>query len=554
MPVRHLFGVLLAGGLALSGCSLLPGGDPAPPGRQEAPGLTNTAWRPASRDTVARGGTLRLATTAIPANFNPLQADNADSEAAKIFAPTTGNAIRVTADGGWRVDPDYAESVTVTDKKPLTVQVKLNRNAVWQAGTAITANDMVAFWKAQNGSNSDFEVSSTAGYQDIAKVQPGKGEFSYTVVFKKPIADWPQYVYPRLPAGVSSSPKLFNTGFRTKAISSNGPYVITAIDATRGAVTERRNPRWWGAAPRLKAILWHAAEPAVQAKAFAAGELDAVDLDASNYAIAGSTGLRQRARGLEWTQLTLNGARGPLKDVDVRRAVAHAIDRSRIAGLSAANVRAPGSPLGSLIYLPGQRGYRDSSRVIAYDPARSRSLLAKAGYRRGSDGTVRRKGKPLRLTMPVAAETPTNRDRSRRIAADLKKVGIGVRLRTVPASKFFNRYVVALDFDLVTFSWRGSAFPVAAAEPLFYPVDSGQNFTGLEDDTTAAVWDEAKAELDDKRRARLVGELDARLLADVPMVPLAVTPIVFAVRKTLRNYGAAQFEQPDWTAVGFSTK
>jgi peptide/nickel transport system substrate-binding protein len=33
-----------------------------------------------------------------------------------------------------------------------------------------------------------------------------------------------------------------------------------------------------------------------------------------------------------------------------------------------------------------------------------------------------------------------------------------------------------------------------------------------------------------------------------------VTPIAVAVRKGLVNYGAAQFEQPDWTVVGFTKK
>ena len=35
------------------------------------------------------------------------------------------------------------------------------------------------------------------------------------------------------------------------------------------------------------------------------------------------------------------------------------------------------------------------------------------------------------------------------------------------------------------------------------------------------------------------------------MIPLSVTPTVMAVREDLRNYGAAQFEEPDWTIVGF---
>ena len=39
----------------------------------------------------------------------------------------------------------------------------------------------------------------------------------------------------------------------------------------------------------------------------------------------------QRAGGARWSHLTLNGGRGPLKDVDVRRAVAAAIDREALA-------------------------------------------------------------------------------------------------------------------------------------------------------------------------------------------------------------------------------
>jgi peptide/nickel transport system substrate-binding protein len=51
-----------------------------------------------------------------------------------------------------------------------------------------------------------------------------------------------------------------------------------------------------------------------------------------------------------------------------------------------------------------------------------------------------------------------------------------------------------------------------------------------------------------------VAKLDEWLFDDASVIPLAVTPVAVGVRKGLVNYGAAQFEQPDWTTVGFVKK
>ena len=107
--------------------------------------------------------------------------------------------------------------------------------------------------------------------------------------------------------------------------------MVTSIDAATGTVTEKPNPRWWGTKPKLSSIVWRIAAPEIQAKAYAADELDAINVDATTYASARKHGMIQKAAGTEWSQLTLNGARGPLKDANVRRAVAHAIDRNKIA-------------------------------------------------------------------------------------------------------------------------------------------------------------------------------------------------------------------------------
>jgi peptide/nickel transport system substrate-binding protein len=556
-PAATVASFLLAGSLVLSGCSSTSDSDaqdstsPAPSRKAER---TSTAWTSAAPAEVAAGGTLRLAAATLPASFNPQHADAANTDAARILAPTVGGAIRITQDGGWKVDPDYAESVRVTDKDPLKVKVSLNRQAVWQGGTPITAADMIAFWKAQNGSNDAYEVSSTTGYEDISDVEQGTDKFTYTVTFKKRTAEWPLYVYPRLPANVSSKASSFNSGFRKRAIPANGPFVVKSIDVRKGLITQTPNPRWWGDRPKLRTITWNVATPALQAKAFAVDELDAADLEAATYATVKDVGRVQRAPGLEWSQVTVNGGRGPLKDVNVRRAVARAIDRDALAVTAAKGLGARPSTVGSLMLLPGQRGYRDSSRSISYDPKAAAALLKKAGWTKGAGGKLVRDGRPLTLTMPVPRSTPSNSRRAVAIKRDLARIGVTLQLRRVPAARFFDPIVQSLDFDLVTFTRRGSAFPIGATKPLFYPIDSAQNFTGIGPARFGEGFDTVLGTLNDDLRARRVAKLDKVLLDEVPMIPLAVTPLVVAVQDDVVNYGAAQFEQPDWTRVGFTRK
>jgi peptide/nickel transport system substrate-binding protein len=541
--------IVLAGGYWWLGGDE-PGAGPA----SSTEALPTTAWDRAQAASVTAGGRLRLAVSAWPGNLNPVQADGAGASTAQVLAPTTGSPVRITTDGGWRVDSDYARSVDVIDKKPLTVRVRLNRDAVWQDGTPITAKDMTTFQRAMSGDVKSLEVASTDGFDDIASVKRGGDRFEYTVTFSSARSDWPKYIYPRLPADLSAKPKAFNRGFRSKAVPSNGPFVVASVDQKTGTITEERNPRWWGRTPRLERVVWRIADPSVQAKAFGAGELDAASIDGSTYDEVADQGSVQRAAGGTWSHLTLNGGRGPLKDVDVRRAVAAAIDRDALASMAGKGVGAPGRTAGSVLLVPGQRGYRDAAaRELPSGQDEARALLEKAGYRQ-VDGKATRKGKPLTLTLPVPSDTPTSKARVKAIAGDLQAAGITVKTPMVNAARFFRDRVVPLDFDLVTFTWPASPFPVEAAERRFRPIDSPQNYTGVTDKKLNGRWDDAAGALDEDERADLVHDLDARLMRQAVVVPLSMLPDVVVVRRGLVNYGASTFEQPDFTIVGFRAK
>jgi len=553
VPVVALLLVCLTGG-----CSLLGGSDEPSGGGTTQRALPNVAWKQASAAQVRDGGTLRLGIDVLPANLNPDHASNSDSDLSRLMSPTRGSAVRITADGGWEVDHAYAKSVKVVSRSPLAVEVVLNPKAVWQDGSPIRAGDMEAYTKARDGSNGTYEVSSTRGYDDIESVTPGDDDTSYTVTFERPIADWPQFVYPALPAKAASKAKTFNQGFTDRAVPSNGPFVVSEIDRDQGRLVMKRNPRWWGTTPKLESIVWQAAKPQVQLKAVAAGELDVVRVPAtllSPTPEVGDQASLQVAAGTEWTQLTMNGASGPLREVEVRRAVAAALDRTTFARQAARGTDAGPVVMGSFIHVPGQAGYVDESDRLKHGRAVAAELLDEAGWTLADDAKVRtRKGKPLALVMPVPATTRTSQARAATVVKQLGAVGIRVDLQSVPDDEYFTERIIPLDFDLASFSYVGTPFPIVETEALFHPIDSGQNVTGLDDSKLGDLWDKANRALSESDRAKRVRALDERLFRDVPIVPLGVAPTVAAVRAGVVNIGAAQFRDPDWTVVGFRLK
>jgi peptide/nickel transport system substrate-binding protein len=92
-----------------------------------------------------------------------------------------------------------------------------------------------------------------------------------------------------------------------------------------------------------------------------------------------------------WVQLVpqfVDPQPGVVADVQLRRALAHAIDRQEIADTLMAGM----SPVAHSILSPNQPAYREIEAAIpryGYDPTRAAQLLEDRGYRKGADGIYR---------------------------------------------------------------------------------------------------------------------------------------------------------------------
>ncbi|MFF5363559.1 ABC transporter family substrate-binding protein [Streptomyces scabiei] len=120
-------------------------------------------------------------------------------------------------------------------------------------------------------------------------------------------------------------------------------------------------------------------------------------------------------RSLEpaFTQLALNGSDGPLADERVRRAVARAIDREKLAALVLEPLGLPAEPVGSHLALAGQAAYADNSGALGdQDADEARALLADAGWEQGGPLEP---GEPLQESKKAAGaegEKPGKKDAS----------------------------------------------------------------------------------------------------------------------------------------------
>ena len=168
--------------------------------------------------------------------------------------------------------------------------------------------------------------------------------------------------------------------------------------------------------------------------------------------------------------------------------------------------------------------------------------------------SVREKdGKKLAFTIIVPADTKSNEDRAAQVLTNLNAIGFEVKVQTVPSDAYFDEYITPKNFDAVTFSWVGTAFPQTSAINTFYPVASQQDYTNLDQDAELAeLAEKMKSELDPAERIKASNEFSKIVATGFHVIPFYATPIIVGVKQGLVNYGASQFETADWTEVGFT--
>ncbi len=227
-----------------------------------------------------------------------------------------------------------------------------------------------------------------------------------------------------------------------------------------------------------------------------------------------------------------------LKDVRIRRAIAHAIDRDRIVRTK---LHGKAQPATSLLppfhwaYSPPENG---QAPALRYDPAESKRLLDEAGYP-DPDGD----GPKPRFTLLYKTSTDALPVAiARVIAAQLGEVGIGVEVRPLEFHIFLSD-VKKGNYHLYTLQSAEIAEPNmfrnflhSAYAPSNKNLDAGINRMRYRNADMDALLDDGQREMDRQKRRALYQQVQALLLRDLPMLPLWHPDNVVVTRREVDGY------------------
>ncbi|WP_232660323.1 ABC transporter family substrate-binding protein [Pseudonocardia sp. TRM90224] len=549
--------VLALAALVLTACGGGGGGAGAPgaAGVDELQRGVNDV-NPVPRDQVRDGGDMRWPLDAIPDNFNINHVDGNLVETRDIVDSLLPGAFKRQADASVVVDTDYFTSIELTSKSPQVVTYTINPKASWDDGTPITWSDLQAQWQALNGKNAAYRPASTSGYENIGSVERGADDKQAVVTFASPYGEWKalyEFIYP---AATNRDPEAFNKAWVNTIGVTAGPFRTENVDTTAQTVTAVRNDKWWGDKSKLDRIVYRVVERSALADALANNELDFYQIgsDVNLFTRAQSTQGATVRQAVEpfYNHITFNGGEGRiLADPALRRAVTKGIDRQSIAKALIGQIVPDTTPLGNHLYLQGSADYVDNAGPVAFDAAAAGADLDKLGWVAPAPGQPRAKnGQPLKIQYVTTAGNPISERLHALISQQLTSIGVQVETVPASASDLFDQYATPGNFDLITFAYFSSPFPIDATKSIF-TTGSESNFSRISSPEVDAMYKQAAAELDDAARTKLGQEIDKKLWDNIGVLPTYQVSGAYAVRATLANFGAKGYADDNYKDMGF---
>lgn len=283
-------------------------------------------------------------------------------------------------------------------KDDVTLDVELREGIKFHDGTDLDAEDVVETFRHMLPADSGINVRLAI---DWMKSIEALGPHTVRITAKAPTPAALEFLSgntPIYPSGhYDKAPAVTNAGGKARrdwgAVRPvcTGPYVMTDFQAGVSA-TFTRNPDYFPDSPKgrpaINKIVYRTiADNEAQLAELLTGGVDWIwgvpPENATQLADMGTVTVKTApTTRMSFLSLDAAGRSGdtPVKDVRVRRAIFHAIDREAIAKL----VGNSAEVLKSMCY-PTQVGCTADVTQWAYDPEKAKALLAEAGYPNGLD-------------------------------------------------------------------------------------------------------------------------------------------------------------------------
>lgn len=302
-----------------------------------------------------------------------------------------------------------------------------------------------------------------------------------------------------------------------------------------------RNTAYFSGAPAFDTLLARIIpEPSTAVAEFEAGSVDILYIPEEQTKSWEETDERRAtlvsAPALRLWYIGVNTTRGPLKDVRVRQAIAHAIDAPTLL----AQLLAGRGSVAAGVIPPSLDGFDGTRKPLPYDTLAARRLLADAGFPNGID---------LELWSSQTSPWP-------RLAQTLQAylASANIRLKLVQRDASAMRAAArAGQTDLVVKDWYAD-YP--DAENFLYPLlhtanaGAGGNVSFFSNATFDRLVDAARREADGQRRSALYRSADSLAYTEMGLVPLFFYNEMYAVQPWVKGFEVPViFNGQRWTKV-----
>ncbi|HEX7832967.1 MAG TPA: ABC transporter substrate-binding protein [Thermoanaerobaculia bacterium] len=453
-----------------------------------------------------------------PTNLDPRVGQ--DNASGRIFDLCCRGLIRVTPELDYA--PDVASSWETPDDR--TIIFKLNPAAKFQDGKPVTAADVK--WTYDSLMAPNFISSKKSGYSSVASIEAPDAQ---TVVFK--LKEPNGGLFDNLNVGIVPQGTDTNVA-RTKPIGV-GPYKVVEFK-TDESLTLEASDTWYGGTPKIKTIVVRVIPDLttmVLEMRRGTVNLEINQIPFENVGEFEKSPKHQviKKPGSVWQYLAFNLKDPILSKVEVRRAIAHAIDRKRIVDDL---LRGHGVPSDSM-FAEGHWARATNLPAYPFDPGKAKQLLDAAGYKDpDGDGPQTR----FSLTFKTSTDVEANL-RAQMIQQMLSQVGIKLEIQTSEFGTFLDE-VSKGNFQMYSLSRNG------IGDPDFYYIifhsanlpPEGQNRGYYKNARIDQLIMEGRSTFDRNKRKQIYAEIQRLVQEDLPYVSLYHQINVAVMDKDLHGY------------------
>ena len=444
-------------------------------------------------------------------------------------------------DENWDPQPYLAESWEVSEDG-LAVTLKLVPNAVFHDGVPITSEDIafsVDVIKENHPFKSMFAPVTSVDTPDAHTAVLNLSQPHPALILAMSgqlMSIIPKHIYGDVPiAEVKTHPR------NNENPVGSGPFKLLEYKSGEHVILERFDDFFIEGRPYLdKVVMRIIADPSARAIAYENGEIqlgafeqlpriinrlkkvDSLTVTPNGYGAIGP---------LDW--LAMNTQRGPLKDVRVRQAIAHAIDKNFVL-----NALMQGTAAESKTGIhPDSPFYNPDVPNYPLDLEKAAALLDEAGFPVGDNGS--------RMELTIDFGWPDVKAQVEYVKAALKKVDIDVTVRASADFPTWAKRMGEMDFDMswdTVFNWGD---PVIGVHRTYVSSNIGKgvwsNTQGYSNARVDEILEMAAKEGDPDKRKALYNEFQMIIATELPVYHVNTLPY-----HTVANEKVMDFPQGIW--------